>query len=393
VAAVSKDSIFASRAGVFAVFFAVFFAVLAPWACGGGQAHSDAATSSDAAGSGGSDAGGAGPDAATTGPIVAPAGTWTWIPFPDAFCADGSTTGIGVNLGAADARALIYLEGGGACWSEDTCYTQMTATNFTTGYSAANFAIDAANASELAEPGGFFDRQSAANPFKNYSYVYVPYCTGDVHAGNNVVQYGTHTAKHVGFNNITAYLQRLVPTFSAADRVLLAGSSAGGVGAVINWWQTQQAFGSIRVDLIDDSGPLLSADVVSEGGDFEAMERVEWNLASTLPPGCTTCAQDLSTIYGFYAQAFPNNHGAFLSYTQDSVIPFFYGITTAQFTAGLNEMLANQFAPSANLRYFLDVATGHVLWFTPALASTGVPVRQWITQMVTDDTAWASVQP
>lgn len=330
---------------------------------------------------------------ATTGPIDAPVGQWTWVPFPDAFCADGSTTGIGINLGAAGSRPLIYLEGGGACWSEDTCYTLMLAANFTTGYSKASFTADAAGATGLAEPGGFFDRQAADNPFRDWSYVYVPYCTGDVHAGDNVVQYGAHTAKHVGFANFAAYLKRLVPTFAAADRVVLAGSSAGGVGAVFNWWPTQQAFGSVRVDLIDDSGPLMPADVVSEGGGFEAMERVQWNLAATVPPGCTACGSDLSTMFGFYAQAFPTHRGALLSYTQDSVIPIFYGISTAEFTTGLDEMLAAQFAPSTNLRSFLDDAVGHVLWFTPTLSSSTVTVKQFVTQMVTDDMAWTDVHP
>jgi hypothetical protein len=343
--------------------------LLAPIACGGGNA------------------------AAPTGPIVAPAGQWTWIPFPDAFCANGSTTGIGVNLGAAGARPLIYLEGGGACWSEETCYTEMTAANFTSGYTAASFATDSGSAGALATAGGFFDRQSADNPFKDYSYVYVPYCTGDVHAGSNVVEYGAHTAMHVGFRNFTAYLARLVPTFSAADRVILAGSSAGGYGALFNWWQTQQAFGSQRVDLIDDSGTLMPPDVESQGTGFEALERVQWNLAATLPAGCATCGADLSSIFGFYGTAFPDSRGALLSYTQDSVIPIFYGLTTAQFTAGLDELVSVQVTPTANLRPFLADAAGHELWPHPTLISAGVTVQQWFGQMVTDDPSWVAVQP
>src|ERR1700722_18815468 len=129
-------------------------------------------------------------------PITAKADTWTWVPFADASCANGTPTGLGVNLtGKPGARALIYLEGGGACWSDVTCYTFMTAVNFSTGYGEANFTAD--TASELALPGGFFDRTAAANPFKDYDYVYVPYCTGDIHAGNNVYAYPSGTAHHV----------------------------------------------------------------------------------------------------------------------------------------------------------------------------------------------------
>jgi hypothetical protein len=369
-------------------FFGAVMAALVPAACGSsGGAKSD--------GGGGGSGGGTmtGVDAATSGPIVASVGTWTWIPFPNAVCADGSTTGIGVNLGAAGARPLIYLEGGGACWSEETCYTEMTAANFTTGYSAATFALESGPTGALVMPGSFFDRTAAANPFKDYSYVYVPYCTGDAHAGNNVVQYGTHTAHHVGFKNFSAYLARLVPTFSGADRVILAGSSAGGYGALFNWWQAQQAFGSLRVDMIDDSGTLMPPDVDSEGSGYDAMERVQWNLAATLPVGCTSCATDLSSIFGYYAQALPANHAALLSYTQDSVIPIFYGITTAEFTTGLTELVSKEITPNAGFKSFLDNAVGHELWAMPALASAGVTVETFVTQMVTDDAGWVSVGP
>ena len=43
--------------------------------------------------------------------IETPAREWTFVPFDDAFCADGTTTGIGVNPGG---RLVIYLMGGGA---------------------------------------------------------------------------------------------------------------------------------------------------------------------------------------------------------------------------------------------------------------------------------------
>ena len=161
-------------------------------------------------------------------PIAATADVWTWEPFSDAFCGDGSTVGIGINPSSTGTRVLIYMEGGGACYDELTCYTLQTAAYFTTGYSESAFNSEATDTNYLAQSGGLFDRTSATNPFKDYSFVYVPYCTGDVHAGNNVTQLGTNTAHFVGFNNMKAFLNRLYPTFRSADRVVLAGSSAGG---------------------------------------------------------------------------------------------------------------------------------------------------------------------
>ena len=204
----------------------------------------------------------------------------------------------------------------------------------------------------------------------------------------------------VGFDNMKAYLSRLYPTFRSADRIVLAGSSAGGFGATLNWWQTQRAFGNVRVDLIDDSGTYMPPDILADGNGSDATEFTDWNLASTRPPGCTSCLTAIDTIYDFYSAQFPANRGALLSYTQDSVLPSFYGITESQFTTGLDELEASQFNPASdpNLAYFTVGATGHVLWFSRTLsagnASTGTfTLQQFITLMESDDPSWRSLHP
>lgn len=323
-------------------------------------------------------------------PIVADANTWTWVPFDRANCANGSTTGIGINPNPASTRVLIYLEGGGACWSLLTCYVLDLASNFETGYGAADFAADATSTSLLAQPNGLFDRLAIGNPLRDYNYVYVPYCTGDNHAGDNIVQYGSNTARHVGFRNMGAYLDRIVETFPNADRVILAGSSAGGFGATVNWWRTQRAFGPIRVDLIDDSGTPMPPSVVDPAGATPQLQRAQWNLAATLPPGCTACATRLDAIFSHYASVFPDHRAALLSYTSDPVLSLFYGISSSQFTNGLNEVVANQFDPYPNFHSYIVTGSNHVLWTNPSLSITGVSLAQWIGQMVDDDPGWTS---
>ena len=328
--------------------------------------------------------------------ITAPDQTWTWVPFENAFCADGSATGIGVNLSSASSRVLIYFEGGGACWDELTCYTLQTAANFSSGYGETNFTSESTDTSYLAAPGGFFDRTAAENPFKDYSYVYVPYCTGDLFAGNNVATYGAHTAHQVGYENIGAYLHRLVPTFPSAARVDLAGSSTGGFGAALNYSRVQAAFGQTRVDLIDDSGTFMPESIVAESGTptIETTWRTAWNLAATLPAGCTSCTTALDAIYAFNATTFPSHSQALLSYTQDSVLPSLYGITTQQFTTGLGDEISTEFAPiNANLKTFEFAGAGHVLFFSPTLTTGTTSLQQFLLKMTIDDAGWTSVTP
>lgn len=329
--------------------------------------------------------------------ITAPAETWTWVPFPDAFCGDGSTVGIGVNLTNASDKLLIYLQEGGACWDYSTCYLFQTATNFS-GYSESDFAADVADATYLALPGGFFDRSAAANPFKDWNWVFVPYCTGDTHSGNHVTQLkflsSTKTANFVGYANMSRFLYRVGATFPSASRIVLAGSSAGGFGVVVNWWQTAEAFPGVRVDMIDDSGAVMPNDVLSSAAMAEQQtQRTVWNLAATTPPGCSACATALDAIYAFDAGEFPGSRGALLSYEQDSVLPAFFDISTSAFTTGLLETEAQSFDPTANLNYFNVAGSGHVLWFDPALTTQTTTVLQFVTLMVDDDPGWVSVTP
>ena len=112
-------------------------------------------------------------------PIAATAGEWSWIPVDGMRCANGDPTGIAVNLapGGAD-RVLIYLLGGGGCWDAASCYELGLANHITDGFDAEKFAATS------LEPFPYLDRERADNPFDDYHLVFVPYCTGALHAGD-----------------------------------------------------------------------------------------------------------------------------------------------------------------------------------------------------------------
>ncbi|MBK8257434.1 MAG: hypothetical protein IPK82_32795 [Polyangiaceae bacterium] len=331
--------------------------------------------------------GGGGGENGMVEPISAPNEEWTWIPFDDAFCANGTTTGIGANLTDKSSTVVIYLMGGGACWDNLTCYIANTAVNIASGYGETNFAQDSKYLS-----GSLFNRTNSQNPLRNASYFFVPYCTGDVHAGNNPdAVYDGQPTKHVGFKNIESYLKRIAATFPNADRVILSGSSAGGFGAGLNLWQAQKAFGSVRVDLVDDSGPPLPSPYLSE--TLEGQWRAAWNLSATLPENCAECQTDLSGIFGFYSQQLPNSRVALLSYTHDQVIADYFFIPTDKVAEGLG-VLAAELDGYANTRYYFAAGSDHVLLGTPeTISQNGVPLFDWLTKMVTDDPAWANVKP
>ncbi|MBZ5709543.1 pectinacetylesterase family protein [Nannocystis pusilla] len=325
-------------------------------------------------------------------PIDAPAETWTWVPFADAHCANGDSTGIAVNLTDRSDRVVVYLEGGGACWDENTCYTMNASVHVSDGYGEAQFKADFDPQLPKVATAKIFDRGDADNPFRDMSFVYVPYCTGDMHGGDNVVTYGEHTTMHVGGANLVAYLARIVPTFPAAERAYLIGASAGGYGATFNWWRVQQAFGDVRVDLVDDSGPPLDPPYLAK--ELSDTWRERWNLASSLPPGCAGCQETFGAIYDYYGANHQTQRWALLSYTRDWIVPIYFGFQIEQFPQAIEEIVQTHVDPYERAGYFLVDGVGHVLLTAPMpVTSAGVALQPWLAQLVNDDPAWTSVHP
>jgi hypothetical protein len=321
-------------------------------------------------------------------PLTGHMGAWTWNPVDGTFCADGSSTGLAVNLTDQSPNVAIYLQGGGACWDYESCYgPNTTAVNITGGFDASNMPFLGVETTIV----GVLARNDPKNPLQNFSVVSVPYCTGDAFTGNHVATYQGMSTHHVGHANIMAYLPRIVATFPKAQHVVLVGSSAGGIGAAYNWWWVQQAFGDVRVDMIDDSGAALPAPYLMPS--LVATWQASWDLQSGLPPGCTDCKTSLDALVTWNGDNIPKGKGALLEFTEDTVFPPFLGITTAEFSMGLDALAKQRIDPLPRFKYFYVQQTGHVLMLQSDLSQNGVRLWDWIPQMLNDDPAWASVHP
>ena len=151
-------------------------------------------------------------------------GAWTWVPVEGSRCGLSSeATGLAVNRVAGHPEGLlIFLNGGGACWNQVTCESD-TLAGYLDGFGPEEWAgIEAA----AAEAGnfGYFDRDIAVSPFRNYDMIFVPYCTGDMHVGSAVVHYDDGAEMHhIGYKNYGLFLEALKRAFSDASRVLLSG--------------------------------------------------------------------------------------------------------------------------------------------------------------------------
>ena len=320
-------------------------------------------------------------------PITAPREQWTWIPFDNAFCADGQPTGLAVNLTDRSPNAVVFLMGGGACWDYPGCYESALAVYVASGFTEADMPFLQIETAAV----GLDNRDDPENPFRDASVIAVPYCTGDAFTGDRTTDYDGHPTKHVGHANVMAYLDRIVPTFPDADRVVVVGVSAGGIGAAFNWWHIQDAFGDTRVDMIDDSGTALPAPYLSD--ELLQTWRDAWGIDQNLPPACTECQTKLDALYEFTAAATPKSRGALLSYDPDNVLPGFMGISTAEFQEGLDALATEHLDALPRFRYFFAGQAGHGMMPHQDLEQNGVRLWDWLSSMQADDPSWKSVRP
>ncbi|HEY5926456.1 MAG TPA: pectin acetylesterase-family hydrolase [Kofleriaceae bacterium] len=340
--------------------------------------------SSLALGCGGS-SGTPGSDASTgdaSPPIVAPPGTWTWIPIDGMTCADGSPTGIGVNLVDTSPDVMVFMAGGGACWDANTCFSLMSAVHITGGYGQTEF-----NSEIMGIGGAYILQRAAVNPFANASWIYVPYCTGDLHDGNNVATYGTAQVHHVGRRNTSALMERLAATRPDATMVWMLGASAGGYGVSFDWDLARLAWPQAKVHVLADSSQL----VAMEPTRWSAMQ-ASWQLS--FPPTCSTCTSDLGAMTAALRDtARPGERYGLLAYTRDQTIAQYFGLTMDQLqTATLAAQAA--MSPTSGQAAYVLAGSGHVLLASPtAQTSGGVVLSTWIQQWATGDAAWANAGP
>lgn len=274
------------------------------------------------------------------------------------------------------SELLIFLEGGGACWSE----------------------LCAAN--EIAIPGmpanGVLDPDLTENPMRDWNVTYLPYCDGSIFSGDAERDYDEdgELEMHRGLQNLSAGLDVAQREFPAPSRIVLAGNSGGGFGTVFALPLLRALYPSVPIDVINDSG--VGVGRVNDPTS-QTVLIADWKAEAFFPdsicPGCFE-AGNLTTYFNWQLQQDQNVTLALMSTKQDFVIGnIFNGITGPEFEAGLLPAMADIEALQPDrVRSFIADGAAHTFIQRDVFATAGgVPVYQWITDMLEDSPSWQSV--
>jgi len=314
----------------------------------------------------------------TVGPADPVVAGWKQVfPGGDCQCADGSKYGFYTRT-ANPKKVVLYLDGGGACWSAKTC------------------APDSGNRYqtkvEAPSAEGLFDLADQRNPFAGYSFVYVPYCTADLHIGDAVTTYAAGlTVRHKGYANGTAALDYLAATFPGATDVVVVGASAGSVTAPL--------YAGLVADRLPDAHITAVADSSGSYPDVPQLNKLltgsAWQAGKAIP------AWAGRSIPGFVIQSGrhdPDIVFARYDHADDEDQKFHLalaGVPDDDVPALIRANEARIEKAGVTLHSYTAPGTGHIVFDDSAFYTetvNGIALVDWVTKLLAnqpvDDVQW-----
>lgn len=220
--------------------------------------------------------------------------TWQMVtldPATGAKCADGSPYKFFIKRKASSRNMMLTLEGGGACWNYDSCSTSLVDASIKNIFtpddkkdvlsflSATATKYDGIITPIMRDFVSVF--QSDFNPnyqnrSQNWTNVYLPYCTADVHIGFGTKIYEDPKGEgkplvmhHNGAVNALQVSAWVRNNLESPRQVMLNGVSAGGVGTSALYYVFRQVFNDAQSGyMVNDAGPAWYADINGNDKDY-----------------------------------------------------------------------------------------------------------------------------
>jgi pectinacetylesterase len=345
---------------------------------------------------------------------VSPTGITTYLGRDYApKCVNGSPYHFFVKRGTQN-KVLYYFQGGGACWEQLTCSAHTCTQDVDpNGTDSPNF----------PHPG-FADPNNPANPFRDWSQVFVAYCSCDIHFGDAAQDYtnfnpsSPYHVEHRGFENARVVEKFAREHFVDPNMVFVAGSSAGAYGAQLHAPLLQEVWPAAQFAVLADAGN----GVITQ--NFLETYFPNWNFEANLPPefpqlkqvidagtgipGYTEAVASIfpRTRFAHYATAYDGSSGgqtgfyAVMLNNNNPVAALTWWTASCQFNPVLRAQAMAQYNTitplTNNYRYYIGTGSRHTMWGSDKVytdTTGGVPLLvDWVNAMIGGTPAWTNVE-
>jgi len=342
---------------------------------------------------------------------VPPRGTWVQVVLDEATwgtrCGKGGQYAFWLRLaptGSPLDRVVTDMQGGGVCIDQAQC---------------AGTPANLFTATDEGQPGGgYLNTNPAVNPFSDWTMLFMPYCTQDVHIGGGLssVFSPSLTVHRFGAINVRAalrYLRDVLWTAMEAEdpdgwspdqlTVFFAGESAGAFGVQYNYHYALDDLRWPNTMAVPDSGLALNNGGVGVAalGALISTETnpLGWGTKPYQPPYCLASNCAVGPVVQAATQ--PRLTGPYQRFlnlsnqvdnTQVSTTLFantasFVNVLRANFCANVDEPRIHFFHP-ASTSSIHTMLRSNSLYQT--LTAGGVVLRDWLADAVADPTSVVS---
>ncbi|MEA3471535.1 MAG: pectin acetylesterase-family hydrolase, partial [Thermodesulfobacteriota bacterium] len=266
---------------------------------------------------------------------------------------------------------------------------------------------------------GIFDQtKKKDNPFHDWGFVFIPYCTGDLFWGANDHDYPIGfnpatgpiyaTIQHRGFVNFQAVLAYLEDNTNYPGKIFVTGSSAGSYGATMAFPYIKQAFPWSNVYLLGDAGNGIV------GGTFPTEGIPKWNvqMPDWIFPGGYDPTMIMADIYIGIAAEYPWSRFAQYTTAFDGTQTFFYNVMlNINDPSQWNNIPPDVFVAwhltmknyayttalaSPNYRYYIAAGTEHTIMGKPKFyteeSAGGMSFADWVKAMIKTPHKWENLE-
>ncbi len=237
-------------------------------------------------------------------------------------------------------KLMVFFMGGGACWDITNCYYNHTYAE-DLFESIALLGVVSSGLARKQGIGGLLDTSNRDNPFRGWTIVYVPYCTGDLGAGEKdhtyVDDYNPENPtdveiRHRGAVNrslVLEWMEDNIPP-GGVTRLFVTGLSAGSYASLLAFPYIREVYSSGTACYLGDAG-VGFAGIDDDGHTFTWLAKDRWNVQLPLDVFGTTDISFFSE-YKDLVYAGVNHYNAsgerFAQYTTkyDATQAWFYNI-------------------------------------------------------------------